>query len=79
VALVNRDRDRNLPVTLDLAGATIVGAVSAWEVNGPTCRRPTRSRRRARWTSASASWRRALRLETVLPAHSVTVLRFDVR
>src|SRR5205823_7874438 len=34
VALVNRDRDRDLPVTLDLGGAVIAGAVSAWEVNG---------------------------------------------
>src|SRR5439155_146244 len=34
VALVNRDRDHDLPVTLDLGGAVIAGAVSAWEVNG---------------------------------------------
>src|SRR5207247_1209524 len=35
VALVNRDRDRDLPVTLDLGAAAIAGAVSGWEVNGP--------------------------------------------
>src|SRR2546427_394374 len=35
VALVNHDRDRDLPVTLDLRDAAIAGAVSGWEGNGP--------------------------------------------
>jgi len=80
VALVNRDRDRSLPVTLDLAGATIAGAVSAWEVNGPdvsatnSFETPRAVDVRERKLEARGS-----RLETVLPAHSVTVLRFDVR
>jgi alpha-N-arabinofuranosidase len=35
VALVNRDRDRDLPATIQVAGAAVAGEVSGWEVNGP--------------------------------------------
>src|SRR6266850_383679 len=80
VALVNRDRDRELAVTLDLDGATIAGAVSAWEVNGAdvtatnSFETPRAVDVRERKLEA-----RGARLETVLPAHSITVLRCDVR
>src|SRR3989454_632958 len=80
VALINRDRDRDLPVTLDLRDAAIAGAVSGWEVNGPdvsatnSFETPRAVDVRERKLEARGS-----RLETVLPAHSVTVLRFEVR
>ena len=80
VALVNRDRDRDLPVTLDLGAAAIAGAVSGWEVNGPVV-----SATNSFETPRAVDVRepkleaRGSRLETVLPAHSVTVLRFEVR
>src|SRR5437867_2969346 len=80
VALVNRDRDRDLPVTLDLGAAAIAGAVSGWEVNGPDV-----SATNSFETPRAVDVRerkldgRGARLETVLPAHSVTVLRFEVR
>src|SRR2546427_776446 len=79
VALINRDRDRDLPATLDLGGATIAGAGSAWEVNGAdvsatnSFETPRAVDVRERKLEA-----RGARLETVLPAHSITVLRFDV-
>src|SRR5947199_234859 len=80
VALVNRDRDRDLPVTLDLGAAAIAGAVSGWEVNGPdvsatnSFETPRAVDVRERKLEARGS-----RLETVLAAHSVTVLRLEVR
>src|SRR5439155_754552 len=79
VALVNRDRDRDLPVTLDLGAAAIAGAVSGWEVNGPDV-----SATNSFETPRAVDVRerkldgRGARLQTILPAHSVTVLRFDV-
>src|SRR3989449_118745 len=79
VALVNRARDRDLPVTLDLGAAAIAGAVSGWEVNGPDV-----SATNSFETPRAVDVRerkldgRGARLQTILPAHSVTVLRFDV-
>jgi alpha-N-arabinofuranosidase len=79
VALVNRDRDRDLPVTLDLGGAVIAGAVSAWEVNGAdvtatnSFETPSAVDVRERKLDA-----RGARLEIMAPAHSVTMLRFEV-
>jgi alpha-N-arabinofuranosidase len=78
VALVNRDRDRDLPVTLDL-GAVISGAVSAWEVNGAdvtatnSFETPSAVDVRERKLDA-----RGARLEIMAPAHSVTMLRLGV-
>jgi len=79
VALVNRDHDRDLPVTLELGGAAIAGAVSAWEVNGPdvtatnSFETPRAVDVRERKLEA-----RGARLEIMAPAHSVTLLRVDV-
>src|SRR5262249_2928793 len=35
VALVNRDRDRELTARVEIAGAEVAEAVRVWEVNGP--------------------------------------------
>ena len=80
VAIVNRDRDRDRPATLDLGGAVIAGPVRAWEVNGPdvsainSFEHPRRVDVHERVIAA-----RGARLELTLPAHSITVLRFDIR
>lgn len=78
--MINRDRDRDLPATLDLGGAAVVGAVSAWEVNGPDVS-ATNSFETPRAVDVCERKldARGSTLELVLPAHSVTVLRFDVR
>jgi alpha-N-arabinofuranosidase len=79
-ALVNRDRDRDLSTTLDLAGAAIAGPVTAWEVNGPdvgatnSFEHPRRVDVRERKLEAQGAG-----LALALPAHSITVLRFDAR
>jgi alpha-N-arabinofuranosidase len=80
VMVINRDRDRELPATLDLGGAAVVGAVSAWEVNGPDVS-ATNSFETPRAVDVYPRKldARGGTLELVLPAHSVTVLRFDVR
>jgi alpha-N-arabinofuranosidase len=78
VVLVNRDRDRDLPATLALTGGAIAGSVRAWEVNGPevtamnSFEHPRRVDVRERQLQA-----RGAALELVLPAHSITLLRFD--
>src|SRR5438132_1353703 len=79
VALVNRDRDHDLPVTLDLGGAVIAGAVNAWEVNGAdvTATNSFETPRAVEVREHKLEARGA-RLETVLPAHSVTMLRLEV-
>src|SRR5262245_51223239 len=80
VALVNRARDRDIPVTLDLADAVIDGAVNVWEVNGPdvaatnSFETPDAVRVRERKLDA-----RGATLSFTAPAHSVMMLRFDVR
>ena len=80
VALVNRERDRDLPVTVDLGGAVIDGAVNAWEVNGPdvgamnSFETPRAVDVRERKLEAQGAT-----LSLTAPAHSVTMLRFGVR
>jgi len=80
VALVNRDRDRDLPVTVELAAAAFAGAASAWEVNGPdvaatnSFESPRAVDVRERKLEA-----RGATLSLTTPAHSVTMLRVDVR
>ena len=80
MALVNRDRDRDLPVRLDLGDATIEGAVNAWEVNGAdvTATNSFETPRAVDVRERKLEGRGA-RLETTLPAHSVTMLRLGVR
>jgi len=80
VALVNRDRDRDLPATLALAGAALTGALAAWEVNGPgvtatnSFEAPRAVDVRERKLDPGGRG-----LELTLPAHSITVLRGGLR
>jgi alpha-N-arabinofuranosidase len=80
VALVNRDRDRDLTVTLEVAGADVAGPVRVWEVNGPevgamnSFEQPRRvDVRESRATARSGG------LDHVCPAHSITMLRLTAR
>src|SRR5262249_15971395 len=80
VPLVNRDHGRALPITVDLSGATFAAAASAWEVNGPdvgatnSFETPRAVGVRERKLEA-----RGATLSLTAPAHSVTMLRVDVR
>ena len=80
VALVNRDRDRDLTATVEVAGADVAGPVRVWEVNGPevgamnSFEHPRRvDVRESRATARSGG------LDHVCPAHSITILRLTVR
>jgi alpha-N-arabinofuranosidase len=80
VALVNRDRDRDRPATVALTGAALAGPVRAWEVNGPdvaatnSFETPRAVDVRERKVESRAGG-----LELTLPAHSLTVLRGELR
>ncbi len=80
VALVNRDRDRDLSATIEVAGADVAGAVSGFEVNGPevgatnSFEHPTRVDVRERQATARRGG-----LDYVCPAHSITLLRLRAR
>jgi alpha-N-arabinofuranosidase len=80
VALVNRDRDRDLSATIEVAGADVAGAVSGFEVNGPevgatnSFEHPTRVDVRERQATARSGG-----LDYVCPAHSITLLRLRAR
>jgi alpha-L-arabinofuranosidase len=79
VAVVNRSRERGVSATLDLGSASVAGAVAAWEVNGPDV-----SATNTFATPHAVGVRdlkldaKGARVEHVFPAHSVTVMRFDV-
>jgi alpha-L-arabinofuranosidase len=79
VAVVNRSRERDVSATLDLGSASVAGAVAAWEVNGPDV-----SATNTFATPHAVGVRdlkldaKGARVEHVFPAHSVTVMRFDV-
>ena len=80
VALVNRDRDRDQPATIEVAGADVAGAVEGWEVNGPevgatnSFEHPTRVDVQERRTTARSGG-----LDYLCPAHSITLLRLRAR
>jgi alpha-N-arabinofuranosidase len=80
VALVNRDRDRDLPVAIALTGGALTGPLPAWEVNGPDVS-ATNSFESPRVVDVRERKLepRAGDLTLTLPAHSVTVLRGDLR
>jgi alpha-L-arabinofuranosidase len=77
---VNRDRDRDRPATVALTGAALAGPVRAWEVNGPdvaatnSFETPRAVDVRERKVESRAGG-----LELTLPAHSLTVLRGELR
>jgi alpha-L-arabinofuranosidase len=80
IALVNRDRDRDLTASIALAGADVGEAIRGWEVNGPdveamnSFEHPRRvDVREVRATARSGG------LDYVCPAHSITILRFALR
>ena len=80
VMLVNRDRDRDLTATVEVAGADVAGPVRVWEVNGPevgamnSFEQPRRvDVRESRATARSGG------LDYVCPAHSITILRLTAR
>ncbi len=76
VAVVNRDRDRSQPASVELVDATLAGPVAVSEVNGPSAHaqnsfeHPRCVDVRDREIPATGR-----RLEHEFPAHSVTVLR----
>lgn len=77
---MNRDRDRDRPATLALTGSALAGPMRAWEVNCPdvAATKPFE-------TPGAVDVRerkvepRAGGLELTLPAHSLTVLRGELR
>jgi alpha-N-arabinofuranosidase len=80
IALVNRDRDRDLTASVEIAGLDVAGAVAVWEVNGPdvsatnSFEDPRRvDVRESRATARSGG------LDHVCPAHSITILRLTAR
>ena len=79
LAVVNRDRERDLSATIDLTGATAAGAADAWEVNGPSVsamnsfESPRVVDVRARTIDAKGA-----RLGLTFPAHSITVVRLPL-
>ena len=79
LAVVNRDRERDLSATIDLTGAAAAGAADAWEVNGPSVsamnsfESPRVVDVRARTIDAKGA-----RLDLTFPAHSITVVRLPL-
>ncbi|HEY7040879.1 MAG TPA: alpha-L-arabinofuranosidase C-terminal domain-containing protein [Methylomirabilota bacterium] len=80
IALVNRDRDRDLTASIEIAGLEVAGEVATWEVNGPdvsatnSFEHPRRVDVREGRTTARPGG-----LDHVCPAHSITVLRLTAR
>jgi alpha-N-arabinofuranosidase len=77
LAVVNRDRDRDIVATVDLGEAALVGEIGVAEVNGPDVA-AVNSFENPRAVDVREH-RRALagrRFEHRFPAHSVSVLRF---
>ena len=80
LAVVNRDRDRDIVATVDLGGAALTGEIAVAEVNGPDVA-AVNSFENPRAVDVREH-RRALeggRFEHRFPAHSVSVLRFATR
>jgi len=79
LALVNRDRDRDLAVVIDVAGGAVAAEVSVWEVNGPevgatnSFEHPRRVDVREGRAAARSGG-----LDYLCPAHSITILRLAI-
>jgi alpha-L-arabinofuranosidase len=80
IALVNRDRDRDLPASIEIAGMDVAGAVTLWEVNGPDvgATNSFEDPRRVDVREGRATARPG-GLDHVCPAHSITILRLTAR
>jgi alpha-L-arabinofuranosidase len=80
LAVVNRDRERSHAATIDLGGATMTGGLLVSEVNGPAVdainsfERPDVVGVQERRREGGAAT-----LEYDFPAHSLSVLRMQVR
>jgi len=80
LAVINRDHERDIDAAIDLGGATVGGVVEITEVNGAAVsavnsfETPRAVDCHERRVDASGS-----RLTHRFPAHSVSVLRFEVR
>jgi alpha-N-arabinofuranosidase len=79
VAVVNRDRDRDLVATIDLGGSGIASEIAVAEVNGPDVGaiNSFESPRAVDTTERRIPAPRGA-FEHRFPAHSVSVLRFAV-
>ncbi|PYM12239.1 MAG: alpha-N-arabinofuranosidase [Candidatus Rokuibacteriota bacterium] len=79
LAVVNRDRERDLPATVDLGSATVTGAMDVWEVNGPDVSAMNSfDAPQTVDVRASRVERRGARFDYTFPAHSVTVARLPL-
>jgi len=80
VALVNRDRDRDLAATVEVVGADVAGPVRVWEVNGPEVGAMNSFEHPGRvGVHESRATARSGGLDYVCPAHSITILRLAAR
>jgi alpha-N-arabinofuranosidase len=79
LAVVNRDRDRDLTATIDLTGATATEGAEVWEVNGPAVT-ATNSFETPRAVGAHGRRVdvRGSRFDYTFPAHSITLLHLPV-
>ena len=75
LAVVNRDRDRDLAATIELTGATVAGPAEAREVNGPavTATNSFETPRAVDVRTHRVDFKGS-RFDYTFPAHSITVL-----
>jgi len=78
LAVINRDRDRDIDAAIDLGDAAVSSAIEVAEVNGPAVEAMNSFEApRAVDTSERRIEARGSRLAHRFPAHSVSVLRFE--
>ena len=79
LAIVNRERDRDLAATVDLGSATAGSTADVWEVNGPHVA-ATNSFEAPRAVDVRASRLdlRGSRFDYTFPAHSITLLHLPI-
>ncbi|PYN02088.1 MAG: hypothetical protein DME08_00335 [Candidatus Rokuibacteriota bacterium] len=79
LAIVNRERDRDLAATVDLGSATAGSTADVWEVNGPHVA-ATNSFEAPHAVDVRASRLdlRGSRFDYTFPAHSITLLHLPI-